>query len=76
MSSAGLTDSTLVMFGIGLAFCALVVYIQTDWRSGVLLFLLWLLFDDLARKFRQKSQIVLRIDDKGLPRPARELLEI
>src|ERR1700737_4548608 len=52
------SDSTLVTFGIGLAFCALVVYIQTDWRSGVLLFLLWLLFDDLARKYLGNSMII------------------
>ena len=52
------SDKTLVMFGLGLAFCGLVVYIQTDWRSGVLLFLLWLLFEDLARKHLGNSMII------------------
>jgi hypothetical protein len=52
------SDKTLVMFGLGLVFCALVVYIQTDWRSGVLLFLIWLLFDDLARKYLGNNMII------------------
>lgn len=52
------SDNTLAMLGLGLAFCAVVVYIQTDWRSGVLMFLLWLLFDDLARKYLGNSMII------------------
>jgi hypothetical protein len=52
------SDKNLVMFGLGLVFCALVAYIQTDWRSGVLLFLVWLLFDDLARKYLGNNMIV------------------
>ena len=37
---------------------ALVVHILNDWRSGVLLFLLWLLFEDLARKYLGNSMTV------------------
>ena len=32
--------------------------------------------DYLARKFRQKGQIVLRVDDQRFPLPAGELLEV
>ncbi len=52
------SDQTLIMFGLGLVVCALVVHILNDWRSGVLLFLLWLLFEDLARKYLGNSMIV------------------
>ena len=51
-------DMTLIMFGLGLVVCALVVHILNDWRSGVLLFLLWLLFEDLARKYLGNSMVV------------------
>ena len=49
---------TLMMFGLGLVFCALLVFILTDWRSGMLLFLVWLLFEDLARKYLGNSMII------------------
>jgi hypothetical protein len=57
------SDRTLEMFGIGLVFCALVVYIQTDWRSGVLLFFVWLLFEDLARKYLGNSMTIFFAKD-------------
>jgi hypothetical protein len=43
------SDKNLIMFGLSLVMVALVVHILNDWRSGVLLFLIWLLFEDLAR---------------------------
>ena len=46
------------MFGLSLVIVALVVHILNDWRSGVLLFLLWLLFEDLARKYLGNSMTV------------------
>src|ERR1700680_3027440 len=52
------SDQTLVVFGLGLIVCALVVHILNDWRSGVLLFMLWLLFEDLARKYLGNSMVV------------------
>ena len=52
------SDQTLVMFGLGLVASAVVVHILNDWRSGVLLFLIWLLFEDLARKFLGNSMTV------------------
>jgi len=51
-------DQTLIMFGLGVVVCALVVHILNDWRSGVLLFLIWLLFEDLARKYLGNSMAV------------------
>src|SRR5258708_25679981 len=52
------SDQTLVMFGLALVASAVVVHILNDWRSGVLLFLVWLLFEDLARKFLCHSMTV------------------
>ena len=57
------SDQTLIMFGLGLVFCAIVVYILNDWRSGVLLFMLWLLFEDLARKYLGNSMVVFFAKD-------------
>jgi hypothetical protein len=52
------SDRNLLMFGLSLVVVALVVHILNDWRSGVLLFLLWLLFEDLARKYLGNSMMV------------------
>lgn len=52
------SDQTLIMFGLSLVVGALVVHILADWRSGVLLFLIWLLFEDLARKYLGNSMMV------------------
>jgi hypothetical protein len=57
------SDQTLIMFGLSLVVCALVVYILNDWRSGVLLFLVWLLFEDLARKYLGNSMVVFFAKD-------------
>src|ERR1700688_3239423 len=52
------SDKNLIMFGMSLVVVALVVHILNDWRSGVLVFLVWLLFEDLARKYLGNSMIV------------------
>src|ERR1700726_2860931 len=52
------SDKNLIMFGLSLVVVALVVHILNDWRSGVLLFLIWLLFEDLARKYLGNSMTV------------------
>jgi hypothetical protein len=52
------SDQKLLMFGLGVVMCAMVVHILNDWRSGVLIFLVWLLFEDLARKYLGNSMIV------------------
>jgi hypothetical protein len=45
------SDTNLIMFGLSLVVVALVVHILNDWRGGVLVFLVWLLFEDLPRKY-------------------------
>ncbi len=52
------SDKTLIMFGLSLVVAALVVHILNDWRSGVLVFLVWLLFEDLARKYLGNNLVV------------------
>ncbi len=52
------SDQNLIMFGLSLIVVALVVHILNDWRSGVPVFLVWLLFEDLARKYLGNSMTV------------------
>lgn len=52
------SDKNLLMFGLSLVAVALVVHILNDWRGGVLVFLVWLLFEDLARKYLGNSMVV------------------
>jgi hypothetical protein len=47
----GANTSTLYLGGLGLLAAALAVTILADWRAGVYLLIVWLLFEDLARKF-------------------------
>src|ERR1700730_17851166 len=57
------SDKNLIMFGLALVVVALVVHILNDWRSGVLVFLIWLLFEDLARKYLGNSMTVFFAKD-------------
>ena len=57
------SDQMLIMFGLSLVVCALIVQILNDWRTGVLLFLIWLLFEDLARKYLGNSMTVFFAKD-------------
>ena len=57
------SDQMLIIFGLGLVVCALTVHILNDWRSGVLMFMLWLLFEDLARKYLGNSMTVFFAKD-------------
>jgi hypothetical protein len=41
----------LAYVGIVVAMSAIIVFILLDWRKGLYLFLSWLLFEDLSRKF-------------------------
>jgi hypothetical protein len=52
------SDQMLIVFGLSFVVLALVVHILNDWSSGVLLFLIWLLFEDLARKYLGNSMTV------------------
>jgi len=57
------SNTTLAMFGLGLIVVALVVHILNDWRFGVLLFLIWLLFEDLARKYLGNGTVIFFAKD-------------
>jgi hypothetical protein len=57
------SDQMLVMFGLSLVVLAVAVHILNDWRSGVLLLLIWLLFEDLARKYLGNSMTVFFAKD-------------
>jgi hypothetical protein len=57
------SDQMLIMFGLSLVVLGLVVHILNDWRSGVLVFLVWLLFEDLARKYLGNSMTVFFAKD-------------
>jgi len=52
------SDRTLLLFGTTVIACALILHILSDWRSGVILFLVWLVFEDLARKYLGNSMTV------------------
>src|SRR5260370_20911143 len=52
------SDQMLIMSGLTFVVCALVIQILNDWRTGVLLFLIWLLFEDLARKYLGNSMTI------------------
>jgi hypothetical protein len=52
------SDQKLILFGLSLVLLAIVVHILNDWRNGVLFFLTWLLFEDLARKYLGNSMTV------------------
>ena len=54
----GGSNTSLIFFGLSLVVIALVVHILNDWRTGVLVFLVWLLFEDLARKYLGNSMTV------------------
>jgi hypothetical protein len=51
-------DQQLILYGLAAVIGVLVVYIMKDWRTGVLLFFLWLLFEDLARKYVNNNMVV------------------
>src|ERR1700693_1939476 len=57
------SDRNLIMFGLSLVIVALVIHILNDWRAGVLLFMLWLLFEDLARKYLGNSMVIFFAKD-------------
>lgn len=52
------SDKTLLSFGTGLVAAAIVLQIISDWRAGVMVFLIWLVFEDLARKYLGNSMTV------------------
>src|ERR1700722_5230865 len=57
------SDTTLILFGMGIVFIAVTVHILNDWRFGVLLFLIWLLFEDMSRKYLGNGTILFFAKD-------------
>lgn len=54
--SGGTTE--LILGGLAIVAGAIVVSILNDWRSGFHLFLVWLLFEDLARKYMGNNMVI------------------
>lgn len=60
LSSLIMTGSAqmLVMGGMAIAIVMFVVCTLNDWRTGFYLFLFWLLFEDLARKYMGNGTVL------------------
>lgn len=41
----------LALIAVGVAICVIIVAILRNWRTGLMIFLVWLLFEDLVRKY-------------------------
>src|SRR2546422_2284019 len=52
------TPAQLVLGGLGLLAGAILLNILNDWRSGFYLSLVWLLFEDLARKYLSNNMYI------------------
>jgi len=52
------TSAALIWLGLGLAMLVTVVATLHDWRSAFYIFLLWLLFEDLARKYLGNNMVI------------------
>src|SRR5437879_9708061 len=52
------TPAQLVLAGLGLLAGAILLNILNDWRSGFYLSLVWLLFEDLARKYLSNNMYI------------------
>jgi hypothetical protein len=48
----------LELIGVAVAACALTVVILNNWRNGLLIFFVWLLFEDFARKYLGNNMAV------------------
>src|SRR5215475_793876 len=52
-------DTTgLIYIGLALLVAAFVISMLNNWRRGLYIFLVWLLFEDLARKFLGNNMII------------------
>jgi hypothetical protein len=55
--SAG-TLTSIIYLGLGVAVCAIGVFILKDWRTGLYIFVGWLLFEDCVRKYLGNNMII------------------
>jgi hypothetical protein len=51
-------DTMLLLAGVAIGVLAATIYIFNDWRSGFYIFIIWVMFEDLARKFLGNSMLV------------------
>jgi hypothetical protein len=51
-------DATVAYIVVCIAMCAITVRIINDWRSGFYIFVIWLLFEDLIRKFMGNNMAI------------------
>jgi hypothetical protein len=56
-------DFYLITFTSGLAFGLVAFMLAGDWRRGIYLFLIWLIFEDLIRKYLGNNMIVYLAKD-------------
>jgi len=49
---------TLALIALGIAASVVVLIILTNWRTGLMIFFFWLLFEDLARKYLGNNMAV------------------
>ncbi|MGO9639750.1 MAG: hypothetical protein ACLP1Y_00385 [Candidatus Acidiferrales bacterium] len=56
-------DRLLLFSGLAIAVVAATIYILNDWRSGFYIFVAWLMFEDLARKFLGNNMLVFFAKD-------------
>jgi hypothetical protein len=54
---------SVVYLGLGCAACVIAVTILRKWRSGFYLFLVWLLFEDLVRKYMGNNMVLFFAKD-------------
>lgn len=50
--------SSLIAPALGVALAAIALVILSDWRAGIYLFLFWLVFEDLPRKYLGNSMVI------------------
>ena len=51
-------SENLVLSGLGFAFAVIIVTVLNNWRNGFYLFLFWLVFEDLARKYLGNNMVI------------------
>ncbi len=51
-------DRLLLMTGVAIALAAVTTYILNDWRSGFYIFIVWVMFEDLARKYLGNNMLI------------------
>lgn len=50
--------TSLSYAGLGVIFCVIALAIVKDWRAGFYIFIVWLLFEDLFRKFMGNNMVI------------------